>query len=117
MKTMLPYPGAGYQINAYQATDLPKLQDPIDCAKTLWRDRCQTYLDKNGDMGTCVLGAGIVIDYLGPRCRTPRRKTIIAVSQVCNAQGSLVWEDSVKEVVEYLKSRGVEAHYAPGNMD
>ena len=117
MKHMLAYPGAGYQITAYQDADLVKFQNAIDCAKTLWRDRCQAYLDKNGDQGTCVLGAGITIEYLPPRCRTPCANTIIEASEICAAQGSLVWEDSIKEVLSYLEGRGVEARYNPGRMD
>ena len=117
MKEMIAYPGAGYTVTVYQDSDLPKLQNAIDCAKTLWRDRCQTYMNKNGDTGSCVMGAGIKIDYLAPRCRNRRNLMIISASEVCNAQGSLVWEDSVKEVVEYLKSKGIEAYYASGIMD
>jgi hypothetical protein len=89
----------------------------IDCAKDLWRVQCQEYLDKNGDQGTCVLGAGIYVYHLAPNCRTPRPKTIIEVYEVCRAQGSLVWEDSVKEILEYLRQSGIDARYAAGNMD
>jgi hypothetical protein len=116
MKRMRLYRGATEEVSVYQDSDL--LGNPfIECAKTMWRDRCQAYLDKNGDQGSCVLGAGITVEYLGPHCRTPKRRMIIPVWEVCRAQGSLVWEDSEKEILEYLRDHGIDAHYAAGNMD
>ena len=116
MKVMKLYSSATEEVKVYQDCDL-KDNPAIDCAKTLWRDRCQEYLDKNGDQGTCVLGAGISVHYLGPRCRRPSSKMIIEACEVCRAQGSLVWEKSVDEVLAYLKSKGIEAWYSPGFMD
>jgi len=116
MKKMKLYARATEETIVYQDADLRGNQ-AIECAKTMWRDRCKTYLDTNGDQGTCVLGAGIYVYYLAPRCRAPRPHTIIWVTDVCFAQGSLVWEDSVKEVLGYLRAQGIEARYDAGRMD
>ena len=117
MKSMKLYPTANYEVSVYNDADLKNKQDAIDCAKTLWRDRCQEYMSKEGDAGTCVLGAGIYVYYLAPRCRRPSQHTIIDVSDVCGAQGSLVWEHSEKEVLTFLREQGLDVHYNPGNMD
>jgi hypothetical protein len=119
MKTLVPYKGADYTVTAYQERDLETgpVAAAINVTATMWRDRCQKYLDTQGDRGTCVLGAGIEIYYLPKRCRFPKSKMVIPVYQVVAAQGSLVWEESVEDILAHLKSKGVEASYNPGRMD
>jgi len=102
---------------AYQDQDLAKLAPTIEKARELWTRLCAETYARRGDIGSCVLGAGLQVRYAAPRKRSYSFKTIITASEVCCAQGSLVWEESVKEVIEFLKENGIEASYNPGYMD
>lgn len=115
MKTAKLY--SGKTVNAYQKQDLMKgaIQSVIKMARNLWNTRTQEYVKENGDIGTCVLGAGITVWYIPPRCRRPRELMIIP-SPAC-AQGSVCWEHSKDEVMEYLKKYGIETNYEWGRMD
>lgn len=88
-------------------------------ATALWRLRCREYLAEHGDVGSCVVGAGIMASESAPRAgrKRPRRQLIDAWAVSCGAQGSLVWEESQQEMVDYLRSRGIEAHYVIGSLD
>lgn len=86
-------------------------------ARELWSKRCKEHYEKNGDVGSCVLGAGITVDYMPPRHRTPVRKMIISQHDVARAQGSINWESSQKEIVKYFEDRGFPVHFAWGNLD
>ena len=100
----------------YREADLQQhIQDILD-ARKLWAQRCAEYVVKHGDVGTCVTGAGIAVDYLPPRRRKSVEKTILRVPDTA-AQGSCTWEASVPEVIEFLRARGIEAHYKCGWMD
>lgn len=118
MKKMKLYPSSKDAIDVYQPIDIDeRYRYVITKASALWETRCKAYLNAHGDQGTCVLGAGIEIYYLAPRCRRPGKKMIISASRICAAQGASVWESSVKEVLEYLRKRGIECQYNSGNMD
>lgn len=80
----------------------------IEQARAMWRARCDAYQARHGDVGTCVLGAGIADDT---------GRTLVRAIDVCQAQGASVWEDSVEEVVAFLGSNGIPCHYNPGFMD
>jgi len=115
MKTIKDY--NGQEVAVFETSDLASVAPHIEEAKKVWEARCDQYMRQHGDSGTCVLGAGIAIRFRPPRCRSYRLKTIISASEVCNAQGSLVWEDSRKEVQDLLKSKGIDTIYEWGNMD
>ena len=66
-----------------------KFQLSVTLAKNYWKRQCDKYVSAHGDQGTCVLGAGIEIWHLAPRCRIPRDYEIISQHQVTGAQGSL----------------------------
>ena len=72
---------------------------------------------EHGDKGSCVLGAGLVVRYLPPRCRRDVEHEIISARDATSAQGSCVWEESKDEVIAFLAARGIVASYACGNMD
>jgi hypothetical protein len=103
----------------YTNADLSQreFQASVNRAKDLWKRQCDKYISEHGDQGTCVLGAGIEVWYLAPRCRIHRTHMIISQHQVTGAQGSLVWEASVNEVLAFLKSEGIIAFYNQGRMD
>lgn len=73
-------------------------------AMKMWEARCAEYVAKHGDQGSCVIGAAIVIGS-------------VRYSPPTGAQGSLVWEDSVKDVLGFLREHGIDAYYDPGSMD
>lgn len=88
----------------------------VDDAAALWSKLCAEEVAARGDRGTCVIGAGIGIKYRGPRKRTVEYHNIIDVPMTAG-QGSLTWETSVQQVIDFLKMRGIEAFYMPGRMD
>ena len=105
------------RLNSNNDDDLARSTIAIAQARELWRLRCAEYFTARGDVGTCVSGAGIAIKYLAPRCKNPVRRIIIGSHTVTNAQGSCVWEASVKEILAMLHPYLCSAYYACGHMD
>jgi len=105
------------RLNSNNDDDLARSTIAIAQARELWRLRCAEYIATRGDVGTCVSGAGIAIKYLAPRCKNPLRHIIISSHTVTNAQGSCVWEASVKEILAMLHPYLCSAYYACGHMD
>lgn len=103
----------------YQDADLtPYFYNTIAAAHGLWKELAQKYYKAHGDCGTCVLGAGIEINFFGKGCRNPGKKMLIRAHDISPAQGSMVWEHDVQTVIAFLKQHGVEdARYNPGFMD
>lgn len=104
-----------HEVIAYTDKDLEGYFNIIRNAKLLWLYRVEDYIKRNGDLGTCVCGAGISVYYLPKRARNPQKLMIINSPSI--AQGSMSWEDSVGVVIKYLKDNGIEAHYSCGSMD
>lgn len=72
-----------------------------------WQDLCKRNLESTGDIGSCVLGASVIIEGME-----------IEAWDVTRAQGSLVWEDGLEELMQkYRDKYGVSIRYNPGNMD
>lgn len=86
-------------------------------AMLLWKQRCEQYLGERGDQGSCVLGAGIVHEDAPYDWPDWDKDYIVHASDITGAQGSLVWEQSVDEVVAWLRNCGVPARYHAGRMD
>jgi hypothetical protein len=105
------------EVTAYNDKDLESFDSIIMQASELWRNRCLEYLQKYGDNGTCVIGAGFKVYYLPPRCRRPRYRMVLSASSVTKYQGSFVWESSKDEIREFFRSKGLEVFYDSGNMD
>lgn len=92
--------------------------EEIRTARDMWAAAIKEQLEKEGDTGTCVLGASISISYLPPKARNRVDRELISVHQVCSAQGSITWERSVDQVIAYLKGAGIpSAYYNCGRMD
>ena len=89
----------------------------IQRAKHLWAKRCKEHYQKHGDTGTCVLGASIDCYIIPYKCRKYKPYCLISAHDVACSQGASNWENSVKEVIDYLKENGIEAHYNCGHMD
>ena len=86
-------------------------------ARLYWNSLVLSTLDQYGDKGSAVLGDGIVVQLIPPRCKKPRDVMVIPSSCVKKAIGSLHYEVHAKDVVEFLKERGVNARYHYGMMD
>ena len=115
MKTITQH---GYDWNCYQDADMDEaFWTVVKQAKQMWADECEQYMKNEGDVGTCVLGAGIEVDYLRKRCRNPTSYMLIRAHDVTGAQSSLVWEKNVGCIVSYLRANGIKARYACGRMD
>jgi hypothetical protein len=104
-------------MKTYDQKSLDLYSNQIEEAKNMWRLRCEEYFDKHGDVGTCVLGAGIAVHFLSDVKKISKVLIIISQHDVSHAQGSVVWEDGVGEVVYYLNKLGLDCYYFAGRMD
>ena len=89
----------------------------VETAKALWSEACAAYVAKNGDTGTCVLGAGIYCMVVPKGKRKPREHKIISALSVTRAQGADVWESCRKPVLAFLRANGISCAYEYGFMD
>lgn len=101
----------------YKTKELSQFNELIQNAKTLWVELSHLEYTKNGDRGCCVLGAGIEIYVLPPRCKHPRTLTIITFNEVSPCQGEHAASSVSNAVIEFLKENGLEARYNHGRMD
>jgi hypothetical protein len=105
-------------MHIYKQQDMTdQFKETIFRAKKMWMAICKENFEKDGDKGSCVLGAGITIMLLLPKCRKPRRTMIIASNEVAQCQGSANWEKGNQQVLSFLSKNGIEAAYECGNMD
>jgi hypothetical protein len=73
-----------------------------------WTKLCAENFAKYGDIGCCILGAGIKDGY----------NMVISVREVTPVQGNLVFETGVSELVRKSNAKyGTKLHYEYGNMD
>lgn len=90
----------------------------IEEAKNRWKKECLEYLAINGDQGACVVGEGIYIRYLGPRKKKWTEKCLIFPGTLIGkVTGSLVWEHSANQIVEFLQKEGIDAFFKMGRLD
>ena len=107
-------------IECFEQVDLTcnvSLVNAILKAKLIWSDACTKFMEQHGDTGSCVMGAGISIDFIPKGKRTPRRLMVISQYDVCSAQGSVVWEDSKDLALKVFEDHGIATHYSWGMMD
>lgn len=98
--------------------DLPvNLPAIVAEAKALWSEAAKAYYAEMGDVGSCILGDGIVMDVIPKGCRKSQKKTLIPSSSVACCQGSVHYEVTKDVAIEYLKAYGVDAYYCYGFMD
>lgn len=101
----------------YKAKELEKFTIIVAQGKRRWAELCEREYQSNGDQGTCVLGAGIAVYCIPPRCRKPIEKILIHAHDVSRAQGSVTWEKSVYGIIDELRAKGLDCYYAQGRMD
>jgi len=86
----------------------------IQSAEMLWSKKCREFLTQYGDIGTETRLAGIYTLYK-PVNGEMFQKIIIAANSVTTAKRSFVWEESVGEIVDFLKRNiGKHFYYNPG---
>lgn len=84
--------------------DLVRAQPLISCAAALW-------LRDYADGGSVVIGSGIGVLYLPPRCRKPREHLIIP------SPGLGDGGRSIRTPLNYLARNGIAAFQIYGRMD
>jgi len=99
----------------YNAQELEQLKPTLQKARELWRKRVVEFEASRRHSGTCVLGAGIETYTLLKRERIPKRRLIIRAP--LQLQGSLSWEESLEEILRFLRSNGIDCDYKSGCMD
>ena len=107
----------GRTVNAYTDADLSQFVGAVRNAKAKWQELCLADFNANGDRGTCVLGAGIYVWYIAPRCRKPSKHFLIRSNAVASCQGSVNWEGSKNEIMGMLSAEGLCVEYEWGNAD
>ena len=109
----------GCKVIAYQETDLNEtaFKTVVNDAKNLWKAKCESNFQECGDVGSCVVGAGIYVYYIGKGKRKADKRMIINAMSVSSCQGSLNWEHGQEEIVSYLKENGIDAKFEYGTMD
>lgn len=107
------------EMKTYSASEFEDLRcsDAVLSAIENWSKACEKSAKKFGNIGTCVLGAGIAVKVRPPRCRNYRVFLLIPSYQVCSYQGSMIWEDSVDRIISQLNKAGVDCYYKCGRMD
>jgi hypothetical protein len=99
----------------YTKDELTALAPLIAEVRAVWQRRCEEYIASGRTCGSSVMGAGVAINYLYPRARRPQQA--IVLSPPSQTDGSLSWETSVAEILELLRSKGVDCHYHQGRLD
>ena len=82
-----------------------------------WSTQATNWWASGGGPGSFVLGAGIAVHVLRPRCRKTEYQQIIDVP--CRETGGNAggWEPFVDEILARLKAQGIEASYDEGRLD
>lgn len=97
------------QSKAYKHSELAEIRELAGNATRLML----SYIDEHNlqDGGTCVLGEGIDVLVLPPRCKIPRYYQI--VSQPFQGNN----ERALRVAMAYLVEQGVDCVYNHGRMD
>lgn len=105
-------------VECFRDEDLqsPTFQGIVKSVALAWSKMCEQYVEKHGDFGTAVIGAGIAVWYLGPKCRRPEEKLIISRHQIGGWQAEEIWLGSVRQVLQMLQDNGISAHYKAGSL-
>lgn len=101
----------GKQENYYTRKDIQQWKWILVGAEALWQRLAEEY---GKDEGSCILGDCIKAKVLLPRKRYIRYIEIVPSPSF---QGSITKEVTVKPVLEFLKSKGIECWYHEGRMD
>ena len=96
-------------MKTYKHKELLNLERLIFNANVLSsRDAQETH-----DQGTCVLGSGIALYVVPPRCRNAKMKVVVPGL----FQGNVSNRKHLENALKYLQSNGVECFYFDGYID
>jgi len=104
-------------MTTYKSADLLKMKSVIDTAREMWLEASRKEFQKTGDRGSCIMGDGITVYFIPPRCRKPVELFIIPSREVAFAQGSLHYEATVDLALNFLREKGIVCRYNHGRMD
>jgi hypothetical protein len=104
-------------MRTYKKAEIEKMSAIIEKAKQMWDAASKEEFSKTGDRGSCIMGDGIEILYVPPRCRKPQKLMIIPSRTVAYAQGSLHYEATKDVALRFLEENGIECQYNYGRMD
>ena len=93
------------------ANDVHRIRNMEDTPKELWEisEKWRELANKEGDVGSCVLGAGFVFKY---------QKKWYFMFPRSKWQGSISWETHIETIRVDLEALGVtDLRYEWGNMD
>lgn len=101
----------------YKATEYEALRNhpAVAQARAQWQVATEEAHKKHGDRGSCILGEGIYVFAVRPRCRKPERMRLI--SPPTSVQGEVVRLAGMNEAVAFLRAAGIECFGFCGNMD
>jgi len=102
----------GRKIEAYTPTELEALRHHGKVARDLWLREWERQGQE--DNGTCCMGKGLNVWFIGKGKRKPEELKITRCDWV---QGNLSASRSVKPALDYLKEHGITAIYDDGVMD
>jgi hypothetical protein len=95
----------------YKNVDMAEIREWVYIAEDIVADTIKK--ENIVDYGTCVLGAGIKINFIWPRCRKPRERILISQP----FQGNVSNYRALKTALDYLQSKGVDCFYDDGRVD
>lgn len=111
MKNVKDYDGQ--MIECYQDKDLEKFSKDFEEIQDRWFEIWKARGSK--DEGTCCLGVGLRVNYVAPRCRTPKSKLVVNWTW---SQGDLEAQRTKDEILELCESYGLTGvSYECGRMD
>jgi len=97
------------KVNAYTDAGLEALRPLIEEAQA----RIDEISPTIEDIGSCVLGAGVQVYYIAPRCR----KVTTQIIATGGPQGNVGISRACAPAIEFLRANGVECRYYDGVMD
>jgi hypothetical protein len=105
-------------MNAIKQKELEqKYSTLIHEAKLKWSKAAGKYYKEHGDTGCCIMGDGIEVFAIPPKCRKPRWIKVISSAEVAHCQGSGHYEATKDTAVKMLEKAGLEVRYNYGMMD
>ena len=104
-------------MKVYKQSEVARMVESISLAKNLWAERSAVVFKEKGDVGSCIIGDGIEILVLPPKCRKPKAHMIIWAREISSCQGSCHYEATQEGIIDFLKGEDIEARYNYGRMD
>jgi hypothetical protein len=99
----------------YKDADLSKFATAIAEAQAMIDADALQVRAAHGDSGTCVIGAGIAVNYRGPRRRVTSDKVVASASRFF--QGNSSQHRACERALAHLQAAGLDVFWNDGRMD